>query len=102
MPVCPIHNVEMASGQWGYHCTVKVGIGLPGANSKGYCTQQVKLPGQTPPARPAGPQAAPQIDSGLRARLGALDFAGRLHAGSGDPGLAIQTAEIAVAWLRRL
>jgi hypothetical protein len=36
-------------------------------------------------------------------RMAALEFAGRVHAGTGvaDPGLAIQTAEIAVAWLRR-
>jgi hypothetical protein len=98
MPVCPIHNVEMKQGNYGYHCTVLVGVGMPGANNKGYCTQQVKT---TPSAAPARPQAAPQIDPGLQTRFRALEFAGRLHAGSGDPGLAIQTAEMAVAWLRR-
>jgi hypothetical protein len=94
MPVCPIHNVEMKPSKFagGFYCTSKMPDGA-------YCTQKV-----TAPATPAKPAMPPSQTSEMTLRMAALEFAGRVHAGTGvgaDPGLAIQTAEIAVAWLRR-
>lgn len=94
MPVCPVHGVEMRAGRGGgYFCTRKVGIGMPGANDKGYCTQKVD-------GAPRASGSAPAVSSEAQMRIAALTGASRVCAGlNAEAWLA--AADQALAWLKR-
>jgi hypothetical protein len=61
VPTCPVHGVGMAQSKNGpgFYCTQKVGVGQPGANARGYCTQRYVPPQQT--VQPVSAGSPPQI-----------------------------------------
>jgi hypothetical protein len=107
-PVCPTHGQPMHQGQFGWYCRSFVGVGLPGANRKGYCTQEVRTaPRQAPPVAaqvaPGAPIAAqpdPRVARGPSLAAACLAFAGQVFQGTGAPGDALQLARDAYAAFR--
>lgn len=97
-PICAVHRKPMRQGQYRWFCSTFVGIGLPGANAKGYCDQGVK--NATPAATPAGataPNGAAPESGDARIAAAALTFAGNLYAGAGDGMNGGVNEEVAIA-----
>jgi hypothetical protein len=122
---CPVHGpqkVREGSNQRGkYHyCSQWVGVGKEGANDKGYCSAK-PVPLEAAPARTAPaaartetvPQFTKRDDSPNREdqlRVAAIQFAGRIYAGSVPVGAtateraaiegnAMRLADEAFVWL---
>ena len=87
-PNCPTHGTPMRAGNYGFFC--------PKKNADGsYCTHKVKTTTAAAPTVPAE-TAVPHFDhrdQSAALACAALEFSGRLHAGSGaSPQEAIEAA----------
>lgn len=93
IPSCPVHNVPMKLGNGGtYFCTRKMPDGS-------WCKSKAANPDKpaaAPGAVPTGGGASPK----LLLAIAALDFAGRVYAGScnADEALALANQTISAGW----
>ncbi len=99
-PVCVVHHIPMRPSKYPgqFFCPVMVGIGQPGANDKGYCSQKAKFPtpqpGQQQIVAPGASQT-PSSANGKDARYAAaLNFAALIFRGCG-PELAPDALDLA-------
>lgn len=94
---CPQHGPsKVRDGRYGPYCTQFLGIGVAGANNKGYCSQAA------PKAAPAAVSQLPPIpmghapaDSDAILQASCLHFAARLYQGAG-PEMGDDAIELAI------
>lgn len=98
--ICPIHQKPMKESEWGHYCTVMVGVGMPGANVKGYCSYKPPRPKPAHALAPATALLPENRPVGAHPKAVALEWSGRIFAGSNDPQAAILAADVALAWLK--
>lgn len=100
--ICPVHQKPLKDGQYGPYCTVMVGVGMPGANARGYCSYK---PPKPKPELTTGAVLLQENlagrPAGVHPKAAALAFAASLYQGSTDTMTALQAADAALEWLRQ-
>lgn len=100
-PLCPVHQKPMRAGIGGsFYCTAFLGVGVQGANAKGYCAAKALA---APPAPSmAASKSASTVWTEPKLRVEALRFVGQVMQGSSsyDTTLMRDMAREMLAFLR--
>ena len=81
---CPQHGPsKVREGRYGPYCTQFLGIGVAGANNKGYCSQAAPKAAPAAVSLPPIPMGHAPADSDATLQAGALTFAAHLFHGAG-------------------